>query len=633
TDERAEAHYAETYFGDDKEDYDVIKVNVDRWPYYNEATDGTMESWQGLWDRCVTGFVSNADYFALEGKDQYGKPIKNTRVYVDIDNLIDYMLTIFYTGNVDAPVSAFNSNLMPNNYYAILNRKDKGKGFVFIAHDSEHSMFVNPINVTQGLNENRVTINDPAMKATGIIDFQPQWLHDKLAKNSEYRQRFADRAYLRFAEGGVLTTGECLKRLDARRRQVDMPIIAESARWGDAKTTAPRNKTDDWLPEVNSIINNYIPYRSAIVISQLKTAGLYGTVQPVIIRRGGVSVSGDNIISSPVVITFANPNAAGTIYYTTDGTDPRSVGGTISATAIVAANSSTMNIAGTTVIRARVLSDQLWSPLKEVSFSAAVEDYTWLKVTEVNYNPSNYINGADTIDSKDLEFIELKNTGINSMNISGVTIDSAVYYRVPEGVILPPKAFYVIASKPESFYEYYGMNASGNFKGNLSNGGEFLLVYDRYGAPILSFTYSDDEPWPKDADGRGKSLVSAAYLPKGDPDNYKYWKTSQDNGGSPFADDGNSRVNDPAASELLKNLTIYPNPATEVLYINFDDLTSETIKVRLTDLSGRTVMITEVENNTGINLDKTGLRAGVYVVTAEYNGASNSMLFVYQPAK
>jgi|WetSurMetagenome_2_1015567.scaffolds.fasta_scaffold03059_2 hypothetical protein len=633
TDERPEADYASTYFGDDKEDYDVIKVSVEGWPYYNEATDGTMESWQDLWNRCTTGFVSNTSYFALEGKDQYGKPVKNTRVYVDIDNLIDYMLTIFYTGNVDAPVSAFYSNMMPNNYYAILNRKDKGKGFVFIAHDSEHSMFVNPIYVTSGLNENRVTINDPAMTATGIRDFQPQWLHDKLAKNSEYRQRFADRAYLRFAEGGALTPVECLKRFDARRQQVDMPVIAESARWGDSKTTVPRNKTDDWLPEINSIISNYIPFRSSIVISQLKAAGLYATVQPAIIKKAGIAVTGENVISSPVIITFENPNPTGIIYYTTDGNDPREVGGALSVSAIVAANNSTMSIAETTVIRSRVLSGQTWSPLKAVTFSSEVEDYSWLKVTEVNYNPVDYINGTDTIDSKDLEFIELKNTGINSVNISGVTIDSAVYCRVPDGVILPPKAFFVVASKPESFYEYYGMNASGNFKGNLSNGGEYILIYDKSGAPILSFTYSDNYPWPADADGHGKSLVAGACLPMGNPDNYKYWKNSLNKGGSPFADDGNSGTVDPSADDMLKNMTVYPNPTPETLYVNFVDLTSEQIKVKLTDISGRTVLIREVENNSGINLKRAGLRAGVYVVTAEYNGVRNSLLFVYQPTE
>lgn len=143
-----------TYFGDGDDDYDVIKVSVESWPYFNEATDGTMASWQELYNRCNRGFASNTDYFALEGKDQNGNPVKNTRVWVDIDNLIDYMLVIFYTGNFDALVSAIG-NAMANNYFAILNRKNRGEGFVFLAHDSEHSMFVRPYSLSNGINENR----------------------------------------------------------------------------------------------------------------------------------------------------------------------------------------------------------------------------------------------------------------------------------------------------------------------------------------------------------------------------------------------------------------------------------------------------------------------------------------------
>ncbi len=242
TEERPEANYAESYFGGDKEDYDVIKVSVEAWPYFNEATDGTMAPWQELWNRCGRGFSSNADYFALEGKDQYGKPVKDTRVYVDIDNLIDYMMIIFYTGNTDAPVSAWHSNDMPNNYFAIFNRENRGKGFVFIAHDSEHSMFIDPINVNNGLYENRVTINDPVMTAAGVTSFQPQWLHEKLTANPEYRMRFADRASVRFAPGGVLSPEKCLERFRLRKEQIDMSIIAESARWGDAQNCQPEKQ-------------------------------------------------------------------------------------------------------------------------------------------------------------------------------------------------------------------------------------------------------------------------------------------------------------------------------------------------------------------------------------------------------
>ena len=72
--------------------------------------------------------------------------------------------------------------------------------------------------------------------------------------------------------------------------------------------------------------------------------------------------------------------------------------------------------------------------------------------------------------------MEFKNTGNNSINLGGVVLDSAVHYTFPENILLPPRQFWVIASKPSKFYDYYGILASGNFQGNLSNGGEEILL-------------------------------------------------------------------------------------------------------------------------------------------------------------
>ena len=632
TEERPQADYAETYFGGDEEDYDVIKVSVEGWPYFNEATDGTMDPWQDLLNKCSRGFTSNADYFALEGKDQYGKPVKNTRVFVDIDNLIDYMMVIFYTGNVDAPVSAFNSNGMANNYFAISNRENKGKGFVFIAHDSEHTMFIDPIYVHNGLYENRVTINDPAMTVTGINNFQPQWLHQKLLANPEYRLRFADRAYRQFSAGGVFSPEKCLERFRERKEQIDTAIIAESARWGDAKTAIPRNKIDDWLPETNALESNFFPVRTGIVISQLKAAGLYSSLQPTVIKENGIALTGNVIFSSPMAILLVNPNTQGAIYYTTDGSDPRVIGGTVSSSALLAPNSTTLNISATTVIKSRIVNGQTWSTLKEISFSSSVEDYTNLKVTEVHYHPSDLINGKDTVDGKDLEFLELKNTGNSAVNISGVTIDTAVYYMVPEGAILPPKAFYVVASKPGAFYEYYGMNASGNFQGNLSNAGEFILINDRAAGKILSFSYLDDFPWPVSADGDGNSLSANKSLPTGDPNDYGYWKSSIKIGGSPFADDETLTSAGTVPADLKRGqLAITPNPASEAIYIHIDEQVTGTFTLTITSLDGNTVLIREIENDSELMLSETGLAPGVYIVTAEYKGVYLRAKLVYLP--
>lgn len=634
TEERSEANYAESYFGGDKEDYDVIKVSVEGWPYFNEATDGTMAPWQDLWNRCNRGFSSNADYFALEGKDQYGKPVKNTRVFVDIDNLIDYMIVIFYTGNTDAPVSAFSSNNMPNNYYAIFNRENRGKGFVFIAHDSEHSMFIDPINVNNGLYENRVTINDPVMTAAGVTSFQPQWLHEKLTANPEYRNRFADRASIRFAPGGVFSPEKCLERFRMRKEQIDMSIIAESARWGDAKTVTPRNKLDDWLPELNDIESRFFPVRSQIVVNQLKAAGLYPAVEPPVIKRNTEILTGDVKFTPPTVITFLNPGSRGKIYFTTDGSDPRAIGGTLSPSAIVAENNSTMNVTGTTLLKVRILDVQSWSAKKEISLSAVEEDYSGLKVTEVHYHPADLVNGTDTVFGTDLEFIELKNTGNSAVNISGVTIDSAVYHVVPEGSVLPPKGFYVAASKPAKFYEYYGMNPSGNFKGNLSNAGEYVLINDRSSRKIISFTFSDESPWPVGADGSGNSMVSVNSLPTGDPNDYVYWKSSIKIGGSPFADDViSTSVGSVLYGGDRGGLRLYPNPASDVVKIHVEDEITGTLDLKITDLQGTAVLVMNVENNEEVSLSEAGIAAGVYIVTAENRGIVRSALLVCTPGR
>jgi hypothetical protein len=631
TEERPDGDYAETYLGDSDDDYDVVKVSVEGWPYFNEATDGTMDSWQDLWNRCVKGFASNADYFALEGKDQYGKPVRDSRVLVDIDNLIDYMLVIFYTGNFDAPVSAFNSNGMPNNYFAILNRKNKGEGFVFLTHDSEHAMFVTPYSLSDGINENRVTINDPAMSASGISNFQPQWLHYRLLSNAEYRMRFADRAYRHFSPDGPLSPGKCADRFRVRKEQIDMAIIAESARWGDAKTSDPRDRDDDWLPEVTDIENNFFPARSAIVISQMKTAGIYSSLEPTVVRESGMAITSDRVITSPVTVTLMNPNARGQIYYTSDGSDPRLIGGMVSAAAVAAQHGSSMTISGTTIFRSRILDGQSWSAMKEIRFSAASENYSQMKVTEVHYHPPDLINATDTVDGKDLEFIELKNTGGGSVNISGVTVDSAVYFTVPEGIILPPKGFYVIASKPEEFYSFYGMSPSGNFTGNLSNAGEYVLINDRNSNRILSFTFSDDPPWPVEADGDGYSLVSVVSDPTGDPDDYSYWKRSVKKGGSPFADDEASTAVDKIRYREWGDLTVYPNPTSGIVVVHIDEEMTGSITLRFIDRAGRTALIRKTENNAVIDLSETGLAPGVYIVTAEYKGVSLRTRLIYLP--
>jgi len=284
--ERAEASFAADYLGGDKDDYDVIKVKgEDPTARIIEATDGTTEVWEEIYQRCLAGFATDEAYQALQGFDPDGVRDPAQPVLIDVDNLIDYMLVIFWTGNFDAPTGAFTSNKEPNNFYAIRSRVDPDQGFTFYAHDSEHSLLYQAWSPGIGLREDRVNLGTRGdgyqMSVSDFIYFHPQWLHHRLTAHADYRARFSERAQ-QLLQGDGPMTGEATAALfQARADEIDLAIVAESARWGDAKSInlgggrTWRTRDDDWYPAVARVTQQWCPARTAIVIEQLRQARLW----------------------------------------------------------------------------------------------------------------------------------------------------------------------------------------------------------------------------------------------------------------------------------------------------------------------------------------------------------------------
>lgn len=632
--ERSEARFAESYFGGNNEEYDVVKVNTET-GYLVEVTDGTIDSWQKLFNMCQKGFASNADYFKIEGKDENGKPAKGGEIMVDLDNLIDFMSIIFYTGNFDAPTAVFMQNKKANNFYAIDNRTDKSTGFTFYVHDAEHSLFDEVHTPGMGLYEDRVNIgtrtDNLKMEVSDLSRFHPQWLHYKLSANPEYRIRFADRAWKHFSGTGVFSPDSALKRLNKRISEVDPAVIAESARWGDAKRTgAPYTKNKQWLPEVEKIRNRFIPLRMNIVIEQLKQAGLYPMIlAPEIKNLNKILDESELVFSSPMSVRIENQNSKGTIYYTLNGADPRKTGGGVIKGAMMSLNAVILNIAASTQVKARVLSDGQWSALREISFINQNEDYSNLKITELHYHPPDFISGTDTTLGQDLEFLEFKNTGNNSINLGGLVLDSAVHYIFPERSLLPPRQFYVIASKPKKFFNYYGMLPSGNYQGNLSNTGEEILLNDPKGFELLDFVYDDSSPWPTGADGDGFSLSSSVINPTGFPGDYSYWTLAVVKDGTPFADNILTVPEPPGAGDNGL-LTAYPNPTngTVTLQLETDEEVSR-MDLIVFSVTGKIIRHFTIGNPGLIDLASFGVPSGVYickVTTPKYSSRTAVIL-------
>ncbi len=117
---------------------------------------------------------------------------------MDVDNVIDYMLLVYFTANRDSPIGPPNQNTMPRNLTTVYNRTHPD-GFKFVAHDNEHSL-----EIQQGVNHNRFnqTLNSTFDQQNY---FTPWWMHLKLMKNAEYALRFADHVHAYFYNGGALS--------------------------------------------------------------------------------------------------------------------------------------------------------------------------------------------------------------------------------------------------------------------------------------------------------------------------------------------------------------------------------------------------------------------------------------------
>lgn len=288
TEERPDAHFGADYLGGSRSNFDTIKVASDL-DFTLEVADGTFDAWQAVWDLCEQGFAADENYRRLEGLNATAERDAALPVLVDIGNLIDYMLLVFYTANFDAPVSKWFDNQSPNNFFALRDRT-ADRGFVFVAHDNEHSLFAEPLYVTNGLQEDRVNIGYPdgakngegeverrlQMEVTEFARFHPQWLHHRLTENALYRERFAARAHTLLDGSGSLTAASVLPVFDALIAEIGPAVVAESARWGDAHDAdAPRTKQGDWQPAVSRVRDGFLASRTEVVIDQLRAAELY----------------------------------------------------------------------------------------------------------------------------------------------------------------------------------------------------------------------------------------------------------------------------------------------------------------------------------------------------------------------
>ncbi len=550
TDERKEANFGETYLGGARQDYDCVKPDKIGWPLHVLATDGNMDAYGRLHQLYLAGFADNTAYCRAQGMNLDGTRNPAYERLLDVDNLIDYLLTIFYTADKDAPVTIFYNNEGPNNFFALYNRHEPD-GWKFMRHDAEHSLDRGATDRTGPFATNL---------AQQLRFFTPQVLHQALMTNAEYRLRFADRTQRWFFNDGPMAPTNAVALLRERARQIDLAIIAESARWGDSKSATPKTRNNDWLPLVNYIADVWLPPRTAIVLDQLRADQLYPQVAAPVLRINGTSQHGGRIAPG-AVLTLTGP---GVIYYTLDGTDPRQP---LTGNAVGQVYSGGIPLTVNRPVLARSRDGGVWSALTRAVF--AIDESSPIRITEIMYNPRGPRSGtAETaFVADDFEFIELCNTGAQTVGLAGLTLAQGVRFDFAEGAVatLGPGEHVVVVSHLEAFKTRYpqwaGLKIAGAWRGKhqaprgrLSNSGETLILRDAFGRDVLAFDYEDD--WYPCTDGEGFALTIRD--PHGEPglwDRKQGWRHSSRVDGSPGADDTGDLLLPPGSVVINETLT------------------------------------------------------------------------------
>ncbi len=299
--ERPDHSFSATYYGGHKDDWDSLN--------HTGPNNGTRDSWNTMVAMANAGLALNEDYFLLQGKNLDGTDNPALEDWLDVENFADYMIVNLWGGNGDWP---------GHNYYMARRRVDS-TGYKCYSWDAEWVL-----GIGSSLSSNKIGVDN------GIAaPWQP------LRANAEFRMLFADRVHEHFFNGGPFAVDPANPQWDPAHPErnvpaerfaglaaiIDRAVAAECARWGDQAGGSSYTRDEHWAVERQRVLDDWMPYRTARVVQQLRSADLYPSIDaPSFSQHGGPIAEGFvlRIVSS-----------AGTIYYTLDGSDPRLLGGDI----------------------------------------------------------------------------------------------------------------------------------------------------------------------------------------------------------------------------------------------------------------------------------------------------------------
>jgi len=553
--ERQEAsHYAQ-YNGGDDEKLDALNSG--------NQIDGLpgSRSWSDLHNlvsSATGGGITLNEYEQIQQK-------------LDVVNLADYMIVNHYGANSDWD---------GHNWRAAGGGPDDAPWKIY-SWDAER--------ILESVGANRTGVNNSN---------RPSALFNRLRGSEEFRLLVADRLHKHFFYDGAMTPATTAERWMRRADELDLAIIGESARWGDyrrdvhSSSNGPYEfytKNDHWLPEQRRLIDTYFPSRTANVLQQYRNMSLYPSTAAPVYQVDAATQHGGEVGDGEVLSVTA---ASGTIYYTTDGSDPRLPGGAVAPEAIAVASGTTVPLGKSAVVKARAKNGSQWSALSDAQFFLGQPATAAnLAISEIHYHPHDpqgAEGGNEDVDAEAFEFIELLNLSDERIDLTGVRFSGGVRFDFAEAgaVELGPQQTVVVASDLDAFESRYGdtVNVAGTYDGQLDNSGERLaMLSDRTGATIVDFRFNDGGGWPGRADGKGASLelVDPAGVPTAPAEDRLVFLQDDDNWQSSVGYGGTPGSGPAAAAGVVINEVLSHSEAPAVDAIELHNVTEQPI-----DLAG-----------------------------------------------
>jgi len=128
---------------------------------------------------------------------------------------------------------------------------------------------------------------------------------------------------------------------------------------------------------------------------------------------------------------------------------------------------------------------------------------TNLIITEISYNPPE--SGSDS-----LEFIEIYNNGINTVNLENYSFSTAIT-QVFGNVNINAGEYLVISDDSTIIFNTFGVHTYQWNSGSLGNSGEVIKLLNPVGMLIDSVYFNNNSLWPSGSNGQGHSLVLCDY--------------------------------------------------------------------------------------------------------------------------